>query len=394
MRVAHLGGGIFRGNMGINALTYSAIKLVEAAGRQAGVAIQHNLLEYTPAWDIPAALGQYDVSYRQLRPQLASLLAGRYWHQRRLFREFDLYLASVAGDSFTDLYGTRRFHGMCRFLRRAVRSGKPFVFLPQTIGPFATQSARRAAGRLLAAASAVFTRDPESADCVRKMGGRIRHFESVDMALFLDYPPASKAGNESIRVGINVSGLLWNGGYDRKNMFNLRFDYQEFIRRLIAWFQSRPGTTVELISHVLCAPYYYPIEDDYAVCKQLALSSGCVLGPYFLTPVEAKSWISGLDFLVGSRMHCCVAGYSSGVPTVPVAYSRKFRGLFKGALSYDTVADATEQSLDEVLAVIARAFERRHELRAELALARQKLQRLERELVANLALAVRQVATT
>src|SRR3546814_5142573 len=44
--------------------------------------------------------------------------------------------------------------------------------------------------------------------------------------------------------------------------------------------------------------------------------------------------MSSLDYLVAGRMHACIAAFSSGTPVMPVAYSRKFSGLF-GTLGYD-----------------------------------------------------------
>ena len=40
-------------------------------------------------------------------------------------------------------------------------------------------------------------------------------------------------------------------------------------------------------------------------------------------------------------MHACIAAFSAGVPVVPMAYSRKFNGLF-GTLGYKRVADCKD----------------------------------------------------
>jgi polysaccharide pyruvyl transferase WcaK-like protein len=64
----------------------------------------------------------------------------------------------------------------------------------------------------------------------------------------------------------------------------------------------------------------------------------------FKSPQEAKSYISGLDFLVAGRMHACIAAFSTGTPVVPIAYSRKFTGLF-GTLDYPWLI--TMQGFDE-----------------------------------------------
>ena len=36
--------------------------------------------------------------------------------------------------------------------------------------------------------------------------------------------------NNVLNIGINVSGLLWNGGYTRNNQFGLKFNYKAYIR--------------------------------------------------------------------------------------------------------------------------------------------------------------------
>ena len=44
-----------------------------------------------------------------------------------------------------------------------------------------------------------------------------------------------------VRVGLNISGLLMNGGYTGKNMFGLAADYPAVIREIVGWFASLPG---------------------------------------------------------------------------------------------------------------------------------------------------------
>jgi colanic acid/amylovoran biosynthesis protein len=76
-------------------------------------------------------------------------------------------------------------------------------------------------------------------------------------------------------------------------------------------------------------------------CAELAASHpGVKLAPVFRCPVEAKSYIAKMDLFIGSRMHATIASFSSGIATVPAAYSRKFIGFF-GNLGYDHVVDLT-----------------------------------------------------
>ena len=75
----------------------------------------------------------------------------------------------------------------------------------------------------------------------------------------------------------------------------------------------------------------------------------------FMTPMEAKSFISGMNVFIGSRMHATIAAVSSGVVTIPLAYSMKFQGLFE-LIEYKNVVDlqklSTKQALEETKSLV------------------------------------------
>ena len=73
-----------------------------------------------------------------------------------------------------------------------------------------------------------------------------------------------------------------------------------------------------------------------------------ILAPDFHTPIEAKNYISQMDLFFGSRMHSTIASLSSGVVTIPIAYSKKFKGLF-GSLGYPYFIDCTIESNESAL---------------------------------------------
>ena len=47
-------------------------------------------------------------------------------------------------------------------------------------------------------------------------------------------------------------------------------------------------------------------------------------------------------------MHATIGAYSSGVPTIPFAYSRKFEGVFSD-LDYEYVVDGMKLTTDEAM---------------------------------------------
>ena len=73
-----------------------------------------------------------------------------------------------------------------------------------------------------------------------------------------------------------------------------------------------------------------------------------------------------MDFFTGARMHACIAAISSGVPVYPMAYSRKFNGLFGETLGYSSLGDLKTMDSDEIFSGLFAAFEKRNELKNEI----------------------------
>ena len=175
-------------------------------------------------------------------------------------------------------------------------------------------------------------------------------FQVPDMAFMLPYNREryniEKKGK--IAVGVNVSGLLWKGGFDKNNQFNLNFDYKEYIYQLIEWILSQEDYVIHFIPHVIDLNEY-SYDDDYKVINELKDKyTDTVLAPPFETPIEAKSYISKMDCFIGARMHSTIAAFSSGVATIPFSYSRKFEGLFN-TLGYYYVIHGNSDSLQEAI---------------------------------------------
>jgi len=87
--------------------------------------------------------------------------------------------------------------------------------------------------------------------------------------------------------------------------------------------------------------------------------------PSFKDPIEAKTAIAEMDLFMGARMHACIAAISSGVPVIPMAYSRKFGGLF-GALNYHHTLDCLSVDNDTAYAHITNAYENRQQLQDDV----------------------------
>ena len=351
-------------NLGVGALTAAQVAIVERLAGEAGRPVRFKIL----GWRDPRApyVQGDNVEHANFRTREIYQPGGF----AASVRGCDLVLDIGAGDSFSDIYGSKRFLKYMSAKSIVLAMGRPLILSPQTIGPFSAGWARRVAFATMRRSAAIFTRDQKSIDILRDQGFDGPVELASDVALRLPYtPPEPRAPGGPVRVGLNVSGLLMSGGYTQDNMFGLKADYPALVTRLVEHFTGREGVELHLVAHVISDRM--PVEDDYRACAKLAEAHGAVLAPKFDSPSAAKSYIAGLDFFAGARMHACIAAFSAGVPVVPMAYSRKFEGLF-GALGYSHTVDCRSSSNEDIEAKMLAAFEDRDRLKAEAEVAFQR----------------------
>ena len=300
----------------------------------------------------------------------------------RHLSESDLVLAISGGDSFSDIYGLKRLLYVSLPQILALWSGKRLILMPQTLGPFKGRLAQAVARYIIRRAERVYSRDRSGVESGARMldvnadASKICFCYDVGFLLDaiapqkfdivgLEFPPTQSA----VRlVGLNVSGLLFMGGYTRRNMFRLKIDYAKLVYDLIEFLIEQKKATVLLVPHV----FGENSESDTTVCARLyeALKDryhgriGYIRGNH--NQSEIKYIIGNCDFFVGSRMHACIAAVSQGIPAVPLAYSDKFLGVMQTVGIDANVADLRKLSEEEIFAVIDRAIARIPDVRRQL----------------------------
>ena len=344
-------------NLGVGALTVSEVAIIRDIARDLNHPIQITVMD----WKDPRApyVTGADVTVRDLDGKVMLNPRGYFAQARRA----DMVIDIGGGDSFADIYGGRRLRRMfvLKFLTHL--AGTPLVMAPQTVGPFKKPVSKWAAKLSMRLCKIVATRDQLSTKAARDMGLTRDLIEASDVALRLPFDAPTRTTGPK-KVGINVSGLLMGGGYTGKNEFGLQMDYPRLIRDLISHFQNL-GTQVHLVPHVIVPAGRLAAEDDYNASMKLhAEFPNTIVAPAFETPSEAKTYIAGMDFFMGARMHACIAAFSSGVPVIPMAYSRKFAGLF-GSIGYDHTVDCTSETSEAIKTKIIAGFKNRTSLQAE-----------------------------
>ena len=296
----------------------------------------------------------------------------------RVLDQCDAILDISGGDSFSDIYGSKRFWSVARPKLIASRRGVPLVLLPQTYGPFRGRRARRVAREAVLAARMAWARDRYSFEELKGLLGddfdEARHRKGVDMAFNLRaVDPGEKLDSEARRwlrekadhtlIGLNVSGLIALEFDRARNRFGLRANYLDALEALIRALMEHSGSRLFLVPHVM-TPFGSPGSDAEACFSLLnrfpsSLTSRIRVTPTQLDECEVKWLIAETDWFCGTRMHSTIAALSSGVPTAAIAYSDKTRGVFESCGVEDQVIDPRHLETDAVVGRLVESFERR-----------------------------------
>ena len=299
----------------------------------------------------------------------------------RVIHQSDIVADLFAGDSFSDIYGFGRlcFRAVPCWCVALLK--KPYILLPQTYGPFKHRVSRKIAASIISHATMAFTRtqnDSTLSNLSIPTSKRLEYCPDVAFALVPSpaYGEMVRGGSNDSRpvvVGLNISALLYVGGYNRNNMFGLKMDYVGFADGLISALLQFDHLHVVLIPHTYSVANLDDIENDLGACLKVAAK--CSVDQGRLTVIrqaldqhQIKGAIGGCDFFIGSRLHSCIAALSQHVVTVGVGYSKKFVETFSTVGMEDLVIDGrttgNAEAIEKVIGFLSSRYSYQSRLKA------------------------------
>jgi polysaccharide pyruvyl transferase WcaK-like protein len=400
IKICMLGASFDTGNMGVSAIAESAIKCILHRWPGAEITVLDSDGAPDERWlrigdkdlrirELPIrfcknifldnhflVLSFYALLFKVFRWEKFKRFCTRRNASLRCITQMDMVADITGGDSFSDIYGMRRF--ILGFLRKwlVLMFNKDLVMLPQTYGPFKRTASKAMAKYILRKSKAIYSRDKNSADYGKMVlrnqnsHGKVRFCPDVGFILDARRPEKIDIGNlENVRkkditvVGLNVSGLLYNGGHTRNERFGLKIDYRQLVCQVARRLLENHKVKLLLVPHVI-PPAPATVNDAVAclqIYKRLAREYPgrifLVKGEY--DQGEIKYLIGLCDFFVGSRMHSCIAALSQAIPAVGLAYSDKFKGVFETVDVEQFVLDMRHNNVEQILTTVSRAFEQR-----------------------------------
>lgn len=390
-------------NMGVSALFASTIEgltkelgCVEWVVFDNGLGYRSSSFRLADGTKIPLKHFGVRVGRRYYRPENLAVMKffsrlgplGAILNQAiRLIDSCDVVLDISGGDSFSDIYGWKRFSAVYWVKQIALSRSKPLILMPQTYGPYRDAKVLALAKSVIRDAKMAWARDPNSYEEMKLLVGPSFepsiHRQGVDVAFTLpQHDAASRIPQqlaawlaESPRrapvVGINVSGLIYNDPERAHSNYHLVADYRQVMTGLVTRLLESSPSRIVLISHVMDQPGHY--ESDVEACMNIAgaiqnfATDRVLVAPIDLDPSEAKWLISRMDWFCGTRMHSTIASLSSNVPTAAVAYSDKTLGVFDTCGQAPQVFDPRILETDAVIRGLLQSFNDRDSIRESLA---------------------------
>ena len=369
-RILLAGANPYNANKGVAALAVASLKIiydvVSAKERDYEICVYNH--EFKKTYDtIETSSGS--IKFQNIYPsdlfsfiKIIKTLTSR-WRLYNLweFLKVDYVFNISAGDGFSDIYGEKSFKSLTRINKLCRLFRKPYYLMPQTYGPFYNDHTLKWAKKDCMHAAGLMSRDSESTRYAKEQLSVNHVVDAIDVAFCLPYIP-TRQDDRYKHIGINISQTLCY--VEKEHKFHVSSDYYNVIKDLTLSLLGE-GYMVHLIPHVANTVNNNSNEYfiSYSLWKELQ-HPNLWLAPFFLSPIDAKSYISSMDLFIGSRMHACIAAFSANVPVLLLGYSRKFSGLFSDTLKYDYLVDMSNGfSLENVMKMVFSMLSRLSELK-------------------------------
>jgi colanic acid/amylovoran biosynthesis protein len=287
---------------------------------------------------------------------------------RKTLKSVD-YVLSVGGDNYSlDYLFPSLLMGLDRY---AMDLRKPVVLWGASVGPFEREpDFLPVIHRHLERMAFIAARESITVKYLTKLGLANKTVHVADPAFVLtpehiDVAPFWPEDSGKGVVGLNISPLLLRYRPRNEPQDKLLDEVAGFIRNAVV----KRGLGVLLVPHVI--PHDRAAKNNDATFMAQLLPRLNDLGNHVqlmndqLNAAETKYVISKCRFFIGARTHSTIAAFSSGVPTVSIAYSVKAIGINSDIFGDNQyVVNASDISQRLLTEQLAKLLDREDDLRA------------------------------
>ncbi len=285
-------------------------------------------------------------------------------------------LVDVSGFAYGDELGETRFRMVQPLLAYFTYKDRPAIFLPQAWGSFEKPGTRREVRRLLGGRKTVFySRDETSCRFLEKAldrpAGSIRSYPDI---VFGFQGGGEKQGRE-ILAGMGctmkrpIIGVAPNMRvFERLPGKGVTNPYLQSLVKLAGHCLDRHDVDIVLQANEIDS--LGSRLDDRYLCGLVAAAVNrpdrCFWTREPLDAESTKALVGRFGFLIGSRFHSFVFGFSQGVSGLAVSWLHKYRELFAQFELGDRVQECRDLDADGLIAKFESAWPERKALEPRL----------------------------
>lgn len=263
----------------------------------------------------------------------------------RALAESDLFI-STDGDVLGEDYGLLPYVWRLYYLALGLLLKKPVIIYAEGIGPFYSKPAKLISKFFFNKCSYLSVREEFSYKYMRDIGIK-KPIDIVADTAFLLEPEFTNENeyrkNNRKLIGVAVSKLATEYGFKYGNETDPYVGFIKYMAQVIDWMINDLEAEVVLIPHVVQVK-----RDDFEtandIMKYVQNKDAVSIVSKDTNARQLKGIIASCDLLIASRMHAIIAGLSTNVPVIGIAYSHKARGLFK-AVNLKTIVDIKDLDL-------------------------------------------------
>ncbi|MGI5817780.1 MAG: polysaccharide pyruvyl transferase family protein [Armatimonadota bacterium] len=256
-------------------------------------------------------------------------------------------------------------------------AGVPFVYLPQSWGPFEKSEAREMAERRMQTALHLYVRDHWSLQWLEALPSFDAEKVSLASDIAFTFEGTSREVGRELLSGL---GLRLNDSPVVGIVPNMRiYERMEgegpenvYIRRLVAvarHFAERLDCQVVVMPHEIKL-WESPVPDDRYLCELIetgASGAGTVKAAVDdYSSEELKTMIGELELLISSRYHSIIAAMSHRLPVVSVSWSHKYTELMDSVGLSEYVVECERLEDTSLIDLCGEAWTRRAKMNAAL----------------------------
>jgi polysaccharide pyruvyl transferase WcaK-like protein len=234
--------------------------------------------------------------------------------------KIDLVL-DASGFAYGDQWPIRQLTHMSKEITRFHKKKKPFILLPQALGPFTDPELTRSVKQHWANAALIFARDKVSYHHINQCFGESEKLNNL--YLMPDFTNLIKG--QVVGVENAKRTVLFIPNSKMISAKNKRRDWVEHYVDMMAKYcinVDKLGFIPMLLNH--------DGDKDRELCVSIAKHANLPISIIEIDdPLKVKGLIGEVAAVISSRFHGCVSALSQGVPCIGTSWSHKYEALFE-----------------------------------------------------------------